>query len=143
MNVIGDESGGRRHEATTAGVQGQIVLEMLDAWRHLDLDDAMSRVADDIVFAPDLKSKPVRGRDALRSLWGRYMGLFASYDVEVQTMVTSDRLVCMERIERITRIDGQTMLLPVATVFELNTAGKITAWRDYWDTTMAEGVGGG
>ena len=133
------ENGGREAQAS---VQGQRVLEMFEAWRRLDLDDAMSRVSDDVVFVPDLKAEPVCGREALRTLWGRYMGLFASYVVEVGPMLTSDRMVFVERIERVTRINGRSMTLPVATVLELNDSGKITAWRDYWDTTMAEGVGG-
>jgi limonene-1,2-epoxide hydrolase len=29
--------------------------------------------------------------------------------------------------------NGKTAAIPVAGVFELNDAGKITSWRDYFD----------
>lgn len=112
---------------------------MIAAWRRLNLDDAMSLVADDVVFLPDPKAEPVRGREAIRALWTYYMGLFATYACEVTNLLASDRLVFAERTERITRVDGQHVVLPVASVFELDEAGKITAWRDYWDPSMANG----
>lgn len=118
---------------------GEIVLEMIDSWRRLNLEDAMSLLADDATFLPAPKSEPVCGREAIRALWGYYMGLFASYACEVQNMLMSDRLVIVERTERIARVDGQHVVLPVASVFQLDDASKIIAWRDYWDPSMANG----
>ena len=117
---------------------GEIVLRMIDAWRRLDLEDAMSHLADDAVFLPDPKGEPVRGRDAIRALWAYYMGLFASYACDVQNILMSDRLVFLERVEHVARVDGHKIVLPVAAVFELDESGKIIAWRDYWDPAMAK-----
>ena len=117
---------------------GEIVLQMIDAWQRLNLEDAMSHLADDAVFLPDPKAEPVRGREAIRALWAYYMGLFSSYACEVQHILTSDRLVFVERVERVARVDGQKVALPGASVFEFDAAGKITAWRDYWDPAMAK-----
>ena len=118
---------------------GEIVLAAVDAWRRLDLEAALALLADDAVFLPDPKAEPVRGREAIRKLWSYYMGLFASYACEVHHMLDSDRLVFTERTERIARVDGLQVVLPVASVFELDGSGKIIAWRDYWDPAMANG----
>ena len=75
MTPASDEIGGRKDHTSA---QGRLVLKMFEAWSRLDLDDAMTLVADDVVFLPDLKAAPVVGREAVRSLWARYMGLFAS-----------------------------------------------------------------
>ena len=68
-----------------------IVLQMIDAWRQLDLDAAMSLLADDAMFLPDPGGEPVRGREAIGALWTYYMGLFASYACEVHHLLSSDR----------------------------------------------------
>lgn len=116
---------------------GEIVLAAIDAWRRLDLEAALALLADDAVFLPDPKAEPVGGREAIRKLWSYYMGLFASYTCEVHHMLATDQLVVTERTERIARVDGQQVVLPVASVFELDGSGKIIAWRDYWDPAMA------
>ena len=116
---------------------GEIVLAAVDAWRRLDLEAALALLADDAVFLPDPTAEPVRGREAIRKLWSYYMGLFASYACEVHHMLASDRLVFTERTERIARVDGQQVVLPVASAYELDDSGKIIAWRDYWDPAMA------
>jgi limonene-1,2-epoxide hydrolase len=139
MNNSDNQLTGTGAEITGSQEPGEIVLQMIDAWRRLDLEDAMSHMADDAVFLPDPKAEPVRGRDAIRALWAYYMSLFSSYACELQNILMSDRLVFVERVERIARVDGQTVVLPVASVFELNEAGKIVAWRDYWDPSMAIG----
>ena len=110
---------------------GEIVLRLMDAWHRLDLDEVVSYLAEDATFVPAPKDEPVRGRDAIRALWAYYISLFASYSCELQNILMSDRLIFVERLERVGRVDGQTVVLPVAAVF--------AAWRDYWDPSMATG----
>ena len=124
-------------ETTRPPEPGEVVLRMIDAWRRLDLDEAVSYLADDAVFLPEAKAEPVRGRSAIGKLWAYYMGLFASYACDVHNILMSDRLVFVERTEHVARVDGQKLVLPVAAVFELDESGKIIAWRDYWDPSMA------
>ena len=122
---------------TAMGNRGDVVLRLLAAWERLDLNEVMSYLADDAVFLPAPKDKPVSGREAIGKLWAYYIGLFASYSCEVKNVVMSEHVVFVERVERIGRADGQNVVLPVAAVFEIDDAGKITAWRDYWDPSMA------
>ena len=88
---------GPEGDKTESRIPGEIVLQMIDAWRRLDLEDAISHLADDAIFLPDPKAEPVRGCEAIRTLWAYYMGLFSSYACEVQNILTSDRLVFVEK----------------------------------------------
>lgn len=119
--------------------RGEVVLHMIDAWRRLDLTGAIACLSPDAVFVPDPKAEPVRGSGAIERLWTYYMRLFASYACEVKNILMSDRLVFVERVERIARVDGLNVVLPVVAVFEISEDGKIRAWRDYWDPSMAAG----
>ena len=110
----------------------------MDCWCRLDLEDALSRITDGAVFQPDLKAEAARGRDAIRPLWAAYMAAISGYSMEVRQVLASDKVVFMERLERLSTPDGREMSLPIVGVYELDADGKITAWRDYWDTSMAD-----
>ncbi|MDO6414564.1 nuclear transport factor 2 family protein [Sphingomonas sp. BIUV-7] len=114
------------------------MLGLFEAWHRLDLESVMLGIARDAIFLPDPGAEPVRGYEAIRTLWARYMSLFQSYRCEVRTILSSDRLVLMERVEHILRVDGQVITIPVAAAFELDADGKITSWRDYWDPAVAK-----
>jgi limonene-1,2-epoxide hydrolase len=114
----------------------RIALDLLDCWRRLDLEDALSRISDDAVFRADCKSEPVVGRDAIRTVWTGYMRAIKKYEYEVRSLLASDRLVFIERNELL-GLGAREILLPITAVFEINSAGKVCAWRDYWDTSMA------
>ena len=43
----------------------------------------------------------------------------------------------LERIEIVGSGRGGELRLPITGVFHFDDAGKITLWRDYWDTSMA------
>ena len=116
----------------------QLAQDVFGDWERLDLDTLMTRLSEDAIFVADLKSAPVCGKAAIKALWSHFAALFASYSTEFRNIVAKDGLIFIERIERVARRDGRSMVLPVVTIFEVNAAGKITAWRDYWDTTMAE-----
>ncbi len=114
----------------------QIGLGLLDCWRRLDLEDALSRITDDAVFLADCKSAPVVGHEAIRKVWAGYMQAIKKYEYEVRSALASNDVVIIERLERL-GLNGRELDLPIVAVFEINSAGEITAWRDYWDTSMA------
>jgi limonene-1,2-epoxide hydrolase len=115
----------------------KLVHDAFGDWEKFDLDTLMLRLGPDAIFMADLKSQPIRGRGAIRALWAYYVEIFASYVNKVVNIVAQDGLIFIERIETVVRRDGRTLVLPVVTIFEVDAAGKITAWRDYWDTSMA------
>jgi limonene-1,2-epoxide hydrolase len=119
-----------------AGRYEQIAIDFMDCWRRFDLEDAVSRISEDCVFTPDIKAEPVVGRAAIRALWAKYMESMKTYSMEVRSVLASDRLVYLERVERVLGSVNGEMALPIVGVYELDAEGKITAWRDYWDTSM-------
>jgi limonene-1,2-epoxide hydrolase len=115
----------------------QRVLDFMDCWKRADLDGAAARLAPDVVFVPDPKAAPIRGREAVRAEFGRYMEMMTSYDFDVRRLLASDSLVFLERLERFGSKRGVVVSLPIAGVYELDAQGRLTAWRDYWDPAMA------
>ena len=106
------------------------VLELMDCWRAHDLDGALSRMAEDAVFTSSPKAAALRGREAIRELWARYMQVMPSYALEVINIMSSDRVVFLERVERFRLPDDKPMvlnILPLVGVYEFNPAGKIAA----------------
>lgn len=119
------------------GRQEQIVLHFIDCWRRLNLDDVMACFAPEAEHRSDLKSQPYVGHAAIRALLADHIQRIAHYEADVLNIAVGGNVVFLERIERLTMPDGRELTLPIAAVFELNDAGLIAAWRDYWDTSMA------
>jgi limonene-1,2-epoxide hydrolase len=115
-----------------------IVTALLEAWSRLDFDAAAKLITDSFVYQPDPSAKLVRGKDAVLALWRSYLKFMKSYEFKTLHMISSNGIVMMERTEWIGTKRGKTEL-PIMGVFEL-TGGKLSAWRDYWDTKMAEPV---
>ncbi len=115
-----------------------LVTAFLGAWSRLDFPAAAEMVTDDFVYLPDPAAKPVHGRDAVLSLWRSYLKFMTSYEFKPLHTISSDTVVVMERTEWIGTRKGKTEL-PIMGIFEVR-GGKLCAWRDYWDTRMAEPV---
>jgi limonene-1,2-epoxide hydrolase len=115
--------------------QLDIALKMFDCWRRRDLEAALGLLSPHAVFQADCKSSPVVGREAIRKVWAGYMQVISRYECEVRTQLASERLVFVERSERLA-LAGRELLLPIVAVFEFNDKGQISAWRDYWDASM-------
>jgi limonene-1,2-epoxide hydrolase len=115
-----------------------LVTAFLGAWSRLDFPAAAELVTDDFVYLPDPAAKLVHGREAVLSLWRSYLKFMTSYEFKTLHMISSDTIVMMERTEWIGTRKGKTEL-PIMGIFEVR-GGKLCAWRDYWDTRMAEPV---
>ena len=65
---------------------------------------------------------------------------FASYEVEVRHIASTDDAVLAERFETFKHADGSVFLaLPVVGVAEF-LDGKITVWREFYDTAAIPGL---
>jgi limonene-1,2-epoxide hydrolase len=111
------------------------VVDFLGCWSRLDLEAALAAITDDAVFQADLKSPPAVGRAAIREVWTRYFGMMRSYRFETRYLLSAGGVVMLERMEWFGALDGVVLELPIVGVFEVK-AGRIAAWRDYWDTSM-------
>lgn len=110
----------------------QVVNDFIDAWRRLDLAAMKSLFTEDCVYH-NMPWPVVKGRaEVLDLIAGFFKNLnMTGADFKVTHQLSSGNLVMNERVDHLT-VNGKTVLLPVAGIFELE-GGKIKAWRDYFD----------
>jgi limonene-1,2-epoxide hydrolase len=113
----------------------QIVTELLKAWSRLDFTAAAELVTDSFAYQPDPSAKLIKGKEAVLAQWRSYLKFMKSYEFKILHMLSAGNVVMMERLEWVGTNRGK-IELPIMGVFEL-AGGKLTAWRDYWDTKMA------
>lgn len=117
----------------------QVVLAFFEAFAQdwptpEKLDEALALFADDGYYQVLVPTRePIYGRDAIRA------------EIEVQmrdhavvvkhayrNMFSSGSVVFTERLDE-AEINGKWIQVPIVGVWEV-VDGKITAWRDYWDS---------
>jgi len=111
------------------------VTELFNAWKRLDFIGATELLTDSFTFQADPSLKPIEGKAAVGKEWQSYLKFMKSYEFKTLHVLSSGNVVMMERLEWIGTKRGK-IELPIMGVFEL-AGGKLTAWRDYWDTKMA------
>ena len=110
----------------------QIVRDFSAAWGRADLDYIMDAFAEDAVYH-NMPMQPLEGKAAIRA--GIEMFLKQSpggIDFEIVNQVSAGSLVMNERVDTFEN-EGKKTAAPVAGFFELDDAGKIKVWRDYFD----------
>ena len=108
-----------------------VVQQLIDAFNAADMDRIMNHFADDAIYH-NIPVAPVSGREAIRAVVQRFMGMASRVDWQVRNLaVTSTGVVLTERIDRFL-IKDKWVELPVMGTFEV-AGGKVTAWRDYFD----------
>ncbi|HLW18098.1 MAG TPA: SgcJ/EcaC family oxidoreductase [Actinomycetota bacterium] len=123
-----------------------VVRDFIVAWSQGDARKLADFFTDDAVVWNDGRTT-VRGRDAIHEHFTMQLSACTDCDFEITQTAVTGSTVFNERIDRM-KIVGVPVELPVAGVFELDDAGKLTAWRDYFDLSMlmtqlnAAGVGG-
>ena len=108
-----------------------VVQQLIDAFNAADMDRIMNHFADDAIYH-NIPVAPVSGREAIRAVVQRFIGMASRVDWQVRNLaVTSTGVVLTERIDRFL-IKDKWVELPVMGTFEV-AGGKVTAWRDYFD----------
>lgn len=118
--------------------QEAIVTEFLAAWGEGVRPPDVDKIAD--MFAPDgywelyVPGGPViRGPEAIRVEVRRQLGYVSLPNCGTINMVSNERMVVTERLDRFVR-DGKTINHALMAIFELDADGLITAWREYFDS---------
>jgi limonene-1,2-epoxide hydrolase len=109
----------------------EIVRSFIAAWSRNDLDEIMSFFAADCVYH-NMPIEPARGIEATRTMIKGFSSMATKVEWVLHQIAESEAgVVLTERTDRF-EIGGRWVELPVMGSFELR-AGKITAWRDYFD----------
>jgi len=108
----------------------------IDAWEALDPDVAMACLSDDIVYI-NQPLAPVVGQHDVRQIVAGIMKLTRKVRWELRSCFGRGNTVVTERLD-CWDFDGQGwgLKLPCIGMFDVDDAGKICGWRDYFDNRM-------
>jgi len=110
----------------------KVVSDLFAAWSRLSIDDIMSYFAEDAVW-DNVPMTPANGKAAIREMTSGFLKDTATFGVKVLKSAHEGNVVFNSRIDSITMKNGKKADIPVAGMFELDDAGKIKVWRDYFD----------
>jgi limonene-1,2-epoxide hydrolase len=108
----------------------EIVQRFCDAWGESDIDALMAFFADDAVYH-NIPVDPVTGKDQIHETIAGFTSGVERIEFRVLHIVADGDVVLTERVDAF-HLPDRTIELPVMGTFELR-AGKIAAWRDYFD----------
>ena len=110
----------------------KVVSDLFAAWTRLDLDGIMSYFAEDAVW-DNVPMTPANGKQAIRDMTQGFLKDTVTFGAKILKSAHEGNVVFNSRIDSITMKNGKKADIPVAGMFELNDAGKIKVWRDYFD----------
>ena len=109
----------------------EVVDEFIRRITSNDLESALELVAADVEYDNVPIGKNI-GPDGMREFLGQMSSGVDEIEFVIQRQVAVGQIVMNERNDRF-HIGDKWLDLPVAGVFEVNDAGLITLWRDYFD----------
>jgi limonene-1,2-epoxide hydrolase len=108
-----------------------VVRKFLAAWVDPKPDELGSFFDDDAVWV-DGPQGVRRGVDAIKSELIAQLAVSEGVTVDVKSLVTDGGTVMVEQVSRFS-VGGNPISAVVMAVFELDTAGRITQWREAYD----------
>jgi limonene-1,2-epoxide hydrolase len=108
------------------------VNDLFAAWTRLDLDGIMGYFSADGVW-DNVPMGPAKGAPAIREMTQGFLKDTATFSAKILKQVCVGNVVFNERVDTITMKNGKKADIPVAGMFEVDGAGKIKIWRDYFD----------
>jgi limonene-1,2-epoxide hydrolase len=108
------------------------VNDLFAAWTRLNLDEIMGCFTEDAVW-DNVPMAPAKGKAAIREMTHGFLKDSTSFNAKILKTAHDGNVVFNERVDTIVMKNGKTAAIPVAGMFEVNDAGKIKVWRDYFD----------
>lgn len=109
----------------------RIVLDFCNAVPGLDPARLAGFFSDDAVYH-NIPVAPVTGPAEIEKVLASFLGPASAAEFEVVNVATVGNVVLTERIDRFT-VGDKRIELAVMGAFEVDAAGRISAWRDYFD----------
>jgi limonene-1,2-epoxide hydrolase len=109
------------------------VSDLFAAWTRINLDEIMTYFTADAVWDNVPMNAPAKGTAAIREMTQGFLKDMTSFDVKLLKTLHVGNVLVNERVDTVVMKNGKKAAIPVVGVFELNDAGKITIWRDYFD----------
>lgn len=109
----------------------ETIEAFIAAWDRYDLEAIYSFMADDIVWE-DVPLSTVTGIEQVRAKMAAFPGV-EGCGFEMHHIAASGNVVLTERTDWF-EMKGRKRTIRVMGTFELDDAGKIAKWRDYFDS---------
>ena len=113
----------------------ETVTQFIDHWNSGDMEAMFAMCAEDVVWH-NIPMDPIAGKAAMREAVAGFMINVEACHWETHAIAANGNVVLTERTDGFTLKAGGKAALRLMGVFEINDAGLISAWRDYFD--MAE-----
>jgi limonene-1,2-epoxide hydrolase len=104
-----------------------------EQWDAAQIDRVLDCLAPNIRYHVYAWEHPVAGRDAVREELLRQAPLFHGLHSEILALASQDNTVFMERRDSM-MIGRRPLTQHCAAVFEVDAQGKVSVWRDYYDS---------
>jgi limonene-1,2-epoxide hydrolase len=110
--------------------QTAVVLELIEGFNAIDLDRVISCFDENAEYH-NIPMEKVTGIAAIRGVLQGFLGGSSAIQWDLVNIAEGDGVVLTERVDKF-EMNGTWIALPVMGTFEVR-AGKIVAWRDYFD----------
>lgn len=105
----------------------------IGAWEARDITALIDALAEGCVYH-NVPMAPLTGKEAIRAFCAPFLAMTTRIAWDVIAIAESpDGKVLTERLDRFEFANGKALAIPVMGTMEFDAAGKITAWRDYFD----------
>jgi limonene-1,2-epoxide hydrolase len=110
----------------------ETVTAFISAWNRSDMDAMYAMLAEDIVWH-NIPMDPIAGKAAVREAVAGFMVGVSACDWTIHHLTADGPVVMTERTDAFVMTDERRAAIRVMGIFELNAAGQIAQWRDYFD----------
>ncbi|WP_197504642.1 nuclear transport factor 2 family protein [Mycobacterium sp. 852002-51163_SCH5372311] len=113
-----------------------VIRKFFDTWPRSDVNEMIAFFSNDAVYT-DGPRGTFKGKEAIKTEMEALVELVPTTTPDVKNLVVSDSVVMVERID-VFQMAGETFDVEMAAVFEVNSDGLISRWRDYYDLRSLE-----
>ena len=117
------------------GIMEAVVRELCAAFPRKNVDELLGFFSEDAVY----EKIPVgrfEGHGEIRGTLEEFFGPEVEIEFELRNVGVCGDQVYVERVIHFTTGEGR-ISLPAMAIFEVTPAGRISAWRDYFDRRQA------
>ncbi len=109
----------------------KIVRAFCEAMPRRDAKELAGFFSADAVYH-NIPIAAVTGPAEIEKVLQQFLGPASDAEFEIRSLAVNGNAVLTERVDRFT-VGDKRIELPVMGTFEVDDAGKISAWRDYFD----------
>jgi limonene-1,2-epoxide hydrolase len=115
-----------------------VIRKFLACFPTSDVDDVIGFFSDDAVYIDGPRGVH-RGINAIRTELQSQLAMVPNTTLDINALAASGGTVFTERVDNC-EIAGKSIGFEIVGVFDVDSEGRITRWRDYYDlpTIMAQ-----